>query len=212
MKPSPACLAMVAEEEGTVLHVYDDHDSSRLTYVPALGRYQRADGSPPIGYATIGVGHLIRPGEVFGDITIDRAHEILAGDIGDVVAALNRQVPDGTPGWNQNRFDALCDFGVNCGQMAVTKYHLLEPILANDWPSVEAPLKAIDKSKGAVLPVLVRRRAREWDLCCKPMPGEEIDSSDVLESVRETSLDATSDFRGGSPVPDDDVPPTDRNS
>ncbi len=67
------------------------------------------------GLRTIGIGHLIKPGENFPDgveITKQKALEILASDVRicEESIRLNIKVP-----LNQNQFDALVSFGFNCG-------------------------------------------------------------------------------------------------
>lgn len=203
MKISDVGLHMITAEEGCLLFPYDDHDDARLHFDRVARRYLRADGSPPKGYPTIGIGHLIRPGEIFGDITLGQAFALERLDLADVEAALNRQVPETTPGWNQNRYDAMCDFGINAGTLAITKYHLLAPILAQDWPLLETRLKAVNKSGGLVAPVLVRRRAREFVLLTTPMPEEPIDAAAVLLSVHDTALAGIQDFLAGNPIEDE---------
>src|SRR5215472_3618425 len=91
MKTSQNGLNFIAREEGEVDHVYND----------------------VAGIPTIGVGHVVRPGESFPNgITHDQAMQILAGDVGIAENQVNTRV---TATMTQNQFDALVSFTFNCG-------------------------------------------------------------------------------------------------
>lgn len=65
------------------------------------------------GHWTIGFGHLIKPGESFGDaITREEAFALLHGDVADAERAVNSlvQVP-----LKQEQYDALVSFVFNVG-------------------------------------------------------------------------------------------------
>ena len=94
MKTSANGLQFVTDNEGVVLHPYND----------------------VAGYLTIGVGHLIKEGEEFPDhITQEQAMELLASDVERFENAVNSYGLDLT----QNQFDALVDFAFNCGEGAL---------------------------------------------------------------------------------------------
>ena len=216
MKIDAVGVALVAGEEGKILHPYDDHDVHRLTYDTVSGRYHRQDGTAPIGFPTIGIGHLIRPGQAFEDITDERATTaIFLDDLADVEAAINRCIPDDTDGWNQNRYNAVCDACFNLGALWAFRSGLAAACVAGKYDDCRAIFAKYVHSQGAVLPVLVRRRAREWALFSTPVAiawGPN-DVANILASVHTTALDSVDEFTKGSPLPDEDeVPDTDRNS
>ena len=94
MKTSPAGLQFITDNEGVVLHPYNDQ----------------------AGYPTIGVGHRIVEGEVFPDrITEAQAMNLLASDVERFENAVNGYDLDLT----QNQFDALVDFAFNVGEGAL---------------------------------------------------------------------------------------------
>jgi len=67
------------------------------------------------GLRTIGIGHLIKPDEIFADgvnITREKALELLSQDVGLCEEAIKRSIK--VP-LSQNQFDALISFGFNCG-------------------------------------------------------------------------------------------------
>jgi lysozyme len=112
MKTSQNGLAFIAENEGTVLHVYNDS----------------------LGNPTIGVGHLLTPSEkasgVFDNgITQAQALALLAVDVGTAEAAVNSNV---NVQLTQNAFDACVDFTFNCGGGAFASSTFLKDINAGD--------------------------------------------------------------------------------
>jgi len=112
MKSSQAGLAFVAQEEGTVLHVYKD----------------------VAGYDTIGIGHLLSAAEkasgVFAKgITRQQAIDLLARDIVIYESAVNKAV---TVPLTQNQFDALVSFAFNEGGGALTSSGLLAKLNKGD--------------------------------------------------------------------------------
>ena len=96
MKTSAAGLQFIMDQEGVVLHSYQDQ----------------------AGYPTIGVGHLIKEGEDFPDqITREQALELLADDMSRFEAAVNGYDLD----LAQNQFDVLVDFAFNAGEGALAQ-------------------------------------------------------------------------------------------
>lgn len=146
MKTSAAGLEFISQEEGIVLHVYLD----------------------PVGIPTIGVGHVLRPGESFPNgITKEQALQLLAQDVGIAEHAVksNTKVP-----LNQNQFDALVSFVFNCGGGAYKTSTLLKKLNAGDYQGAADELLRWVYSAGKKLPGLVARRKRERALFLKPMP------------------------------------------
>lgn len=138
MKTSTAGLAFLAQNEGTVLHVYND---SR-------------------GLPTIGVGHLIRNGEHFTTITMEQALELLRVDVGTAEFAVNSHV---TATLSQNAFDACVDFTFNCGGGAFASSTLLKKINTGDMQGAADAILMWNKP-----PEIMGRRKLERALFLKP--------------------------------------------
>lgn len=141
MKTSQAGLKFIAQNEGTVLHVYLD---SR-------------------GLPTIGVGHLIRPGEQFTTITEQQALDLLAIDVGNAEHAVNSNV---TVELTQNQFDCCVDFTFNCGGGAFASSTFLKKINAGDVQGAADSILMWDKPRE-----IMGRRHRERTLFLTPDPN-----------------------------------------
>lgn len=83
-------LEFITKLEGLVLHVYKD----------------------VAGLDTIGIGHLIRPGEHFTTITREEAYALLAVDVKKFEQKIQEHV---RAPLSQNQFDALVSFFFNVG-------------------------------------------------------------------------------------------------
>uniref|UniRef100_A0A6M3XRR4 Putative glycoside hydrolase n=1 Tax=viral metagenome TaxID=1070528 RepID=A0A6M3XRR4_9ZZZZ len=71
------------------------------------------------GHPTVGVGHLVRPGEDFsGGVTPDQARELLRLDLQDAESAVNRLIYIDL---EQHQFDALVSFTFNLGGGALQR-------------------------------------------------------------------------------------------
>ena len=93
MKTSKNGLEFISKWEGCILKPYKDI----------------------AGLRTIGIGHLIKPGENFPDgieITKEKALELLEEDVKICEDSIKKNIK--VP-LNQNQFDALVSFGFNCG-------------------------------------------------------------------------------------------------
>lgn len=134
MKTSENGLQFIKDNEGCVLHVYND----------------------PAGYPTIGVGHLITDSDPdYSDgISMDQALAILATDVGRFEDAVNGYGLDLT----QNQFDALVDFAFNAGEGALSQ------LLAHGVDQVPNQLPRWTHAGGQVLQALVTRREAEVEL------------------------------------------------
>ena len=96
MKTSVEGLQFIMDQEGVMLHPYQDQ----------------------AGNWTIGCGHLIKDGEDFPDeITQNQAMDLLAEDIVLFEAAVNLYGLALT----QTQFDVLVDFAFNCGRGALAQ-------------------------------------------------------------------------------------------
>ena len=151
LKTSQAGLEFITKEEGLVLKPYKDI----------------------AGLRTIGVGHLIKPGENFPDgaeISREKALEILAKDVENCESRIkeNIKVP-----LNQNQFDALVSFGFNCGVGVYANSGVVQAIRSAQFDLV--PQKLLEWSKariGGVLQIskgLYNRRKREGELFSRPI-------------------------------------------
>lgn len=114
----------------------------------------------PAGIYTIGYGHTagVRRGDMIDE---RRAEQLLADDLKKFEAVVNRECP----GINQNQFDALVSFTFNLGETNLRKSTLLKCVKANpDNQNIYTEFLRWNKSKGEVLPGLIRRRKAEADL------------------------------------------------
>lgn len=141
---SDNCIRLTEHFEGAVLHKYDDG----------------------VGKITIGIGHMIKPGEIFPEkITYEFAKELLMKDLQVAKNAIlkNVRVP-----LNQHQFDALGVFIFNVGANAFEGSTLLKKLNAGDLDG--ASKEFIRWNKGRVkgvlseMPGLTRRRVAEQKL------------------------------------------------
>ena len=121
-----------------------------------------------VGLRTIGVGHLIKPGENFPDgieITKEKALEILAKDVKICEDAIKKNIK--VP-LTQSQFDALVSFGFNCGVGVYASSSACAALNLGKYE--EVPAKLLDWSKvkiNGVLQVnkgLYNRRKSEGEL------------------------------------------------
>ena len=152
MKTSAAGLAFLAQQEGTVLHVYKDI----------------------AGIPTIGVGHVLRPGESYPNgITQQQALDILSKDVATAENAINKDVKVTI---TQNMFDALVSFTFNLGTGALGQSTLLKLINENDDLTAAANQflvwdHVVINGKSQESPALKARRERERTLFLTPDPN-----------------------------------------
>lgn len=133
MKTSAKGLEFIAEQEGCKLQVYKDI----------------------VGLDTVGIGHLIKPGENFsGGITREQAYTLLASDVAKVDEVLARLAPNLT----QNQHDACASFGFNLGVGA------LRQLLSHGIDQIPVQILKWDHAGGKEVPVLLARRQRELAL------------------------------------------------
>jgi len=149
MKTSQNGLNFIAREEGEVDHVYKDI----------------------AGIPTIGIGHVVRPGESFPNgITHDQALQILAGDVGVAEGAVNTDIT--YSGLTQNMFDALVSFTFNCGTGSLKVSSIRSKLNAGDVPgAADAFLLWCKATVNGVLTTdkgLYNRRMRERQLFLTP--------------------------------------------
>lgn len=140
MKTSEAGLAFVSKWEGEVLKVYKDS----------------------VGIPTIGVGHVVRPGESFaGGITHEQAIEMLRKDIMIAEDAVNKGVKVAI---TQAQFDACVSMTFNVGTGNFLSSTLLKLINQNNPTAAADEFLKWVHAGGKVLQGLVNRRKAEREL------------------------------------------------
>lgn len=161
MKTSDNGINILKQLEGCV-----KNDDKHVIYDDKTGNLVGLNQLLPRG-ATIGYGHLIKPGEDFRKgISEKKAVELLRADI----AVAERAVQDNiTVSLLQNQFDALVIFAYNIGiknfaDSTVVKYINNPQIHSNKYPTLESAWKAWNRSQGIVSTGLINRRQKEWDL------------------------------------------------
>ncbi|HXG01499.1 MAG TPA: lysozyme [Bacteroidota bacterium] len=111
----------------------------------------------PAGVWTIGYGHT--GGVKEGDrITLQQAEELLKQDLERFEECIRRSV---TVPLNQNQFDALVSFAFNVGCMALENSTLLRKLNAGDYAGAAQEFGKWVKSRGVILPGLIKRRDAE---------------------------------------------------
>lgn len=139
------------------------------------------------GYATVGVGHLIRMGPVLlmdsrskwisgqkvaGRLSEEEAWRLLQHDLRQKFCGAvldNFDIGAGLEGkWTQNRYDALCSFAYNLGPGSVSGYSGFETMTAalksGDLKRIGDAMLLYDKSAGRAFPGLTKRRKAEREL------------------------------------------------
>lgn len=114
------------------------------------------------GQATIGYGHLIRPGEHFDQPLVPaQAEDVLKGDESIAAVAVNRYV---TQPMLPGQFDALCDFTFNLGAGTLKKSTLLKRVNAGKDDLVPSEFLKYINVNGKPVDGLIRRRKAEGSL------------------------------------------------
>jgi lysozyme len=119
------------------------------------------------GKATIGIGHLIRKGEVFDKLTEAEAVALLCKDLEFAEACIEDSVD--VP-LTQNQYDALASFVFNLGCAAFKGSTLLKRINAGD-PKASDEFRKWCKVGQNQVTGLLRRRIAEQLLFDKPDTG-----------------------------------------
>ena len=161
MKFSNNGIELLKQLEGCV-----KKGDKHIVYDDKTGRSVDINVSLPHG-ATIGYGHLIKPGENFsGGITERVATELLRADIATAQRAVQNNI---TVPLTQNQYDALVIFAYNIGaknfaNSTVVKYINNPNFKSSIYPDLKSSWLAWNKSGGRVMPGLIRRRTQEWNL------------------------------------------------
>lgn len=111
------------------------------------------------GLDTIGIGHLILPGEKFKEPLLpEDAHKLLTKDATKASKAVNRRV---IVVLRQPQADALISFTFNLGEGSLAKSTLLKRVNAERHAEVPAEFLKWVKAGGVTLAGLVTRRTAE---------------------------------------------------
>ena len=114
------------------------------------------------GRMTIGYGHLIKTGEVFGAVSNIEATNLLAGDVEWAEEVVNSSV---TVTINQEQFDALVDFVYNLGSGNFDGSTMLRDIDGSEsMDKITAQMILWDRAAGQVSQGLLNRREAEAKL------------------------------------------------
>lgn len=114
-----------------------------------------------VGKKTIGFGHLIKPGEVFGALSSVEATALLERDCATAVKCVNNIVK--TP-LTQNQFDALVSFVYNLGCSALMGTTIRHYLDEGDMDKAADEFLKWDHAGGHKVDGLTRRRKAERDL------------------------------------------------
>ena len=116
------------------------------------------------GFATIGIGHLIRRGPVIPEdksITKQQAYDLFKTDSAWAQKAVSTLVK--VP-LSQHEFDALVSWTFNLGSGTLANSMVLTLLNAQKYAEAAVHMLLYNKSGGAMLPGLVRRRQAEVNL------------------------------------------------
>ena len=167
MKMSDKGLNWLKNEESSVR----DENGNHIVYDDKNQKPVPANGPLPAG-ATIGYGHLVKPGEDFrGGITEEQAIELLRADIAIAERAVhnNIHVP-----LTQNQYDALVSLAYNIGARAfahstVVQYINTPDFTSAQYPTLESAWRAWNRTQGTVSNGLNNRRNHEWQIYARAM-------------------------------------------
>lgn len=117
-----------------------------------------------VGIPTIGYGHVVQPGEVFGILTEENATALLKTDLVPREQSVNDLVKVTI---NQNQFDALVSFVYNLGSNALKNSTLLRKLNGGDFAGAADQFLSWCMAGGKPVAGLKKRRGLERDLFLK---------------------------------------------
>ena len=133
-------IDFITKEEGCVLHIYKDQ----------------------VGYNTIGVGHLILPGEDFSaGITQEQAEDLLRKDLKLAALAIKRYIY--VP-LDEEQYSALLSFTFNLGNGALQRSTLRSKLNREEYLGAADEFLRWCWAGGAKRQFLYNRRVRERNL------------------------------------------------
>ena len=152
------------------------------------------------GRDTIGVGHLIKPGEDFSKgITDAQAHDLLAQDLADARTAVDKYVKVAI---TSHQRDALTDFVFASGAGSLQKSTLLQKLNAGDYTGAQAEFAKWDHAdvNGVMtqIPQLTKIRAAEGNLFNAP---DSTGYAQALAGIPGAASVAASAPQGGNGAP-----------
>jgi len=186
MKTSPRGLAFITQWEGKAAW-----NPQKQLYFPYRD---------PVGYWTIGVGHLVKPGEDFAEgITDERVTQLLASDVLKCENAIDDKVKVAL---EQNQFDALVSWSFNVGVGALWSSTLLMRLNLGKYEEVPGMLLAWCRAGGKQNQGLLNRRKAEGKLWSTPYPAEptEFPKAAPLLDLTEVARDADDAARADTPL------------
>lgn len=122
----------------------------------------------PVGIPTICAGHTGPDVQLGMELSQAECNELLAGDLGDAFAAVDRHVEVGLP---EPRRAALASFVFNVGEGAFVRSTLLRKLNAGDTRGACNELPRWVYAKGRKLAGLVKRRDTEREICLIGLDG-----------------------------------------
>jgi len=118
------------------------------------------------GLLTVGIGHLIKPGETFPPVMSDEAvYALFRKDVKHFEDAVNKLVK--VP-LTQNQFDVLVSFTFNCGIGALNTSTLLKVLNQKMYLLAADNLLKWNRAGGKPIAGLTIRRQKERALFLKP--------------------------------------------
>lgn len=139
MKTSQKGIDLIKKFEGTVLKVYKD----------------------AVGKNTIGIGHLIKPGEIFTTLTQQQAEDLLAKDLIQFEVGVSAAVKVAL---TQNQYDALVSFSFNLGLGNLNSSTLLKKLNRGDYKGAADEFLKWNHAGPKILQGLTNRRIAEREL------------------------------------------------
>lgn len=157
-------MKFIASFEKVVLHTYDDG----------------------FGYPTIGIGHLLVPGDGFDHnsrITEAQAYELFRKDLQKYISTVNTAVKVKL---SQNQFDALVSLCFNIGREAFRNSSCVRALNQERYLDAAERLTHWNRAKGKVVRGLVRRREAEKAMFLRS------DKANVSKNTEKKQEDAVS--------------------
>ncbi len=153
----------------------------------------------PAGIPTIGIGHVILPGETYKvgqAITREESRKLFKKDTAWAIDAVNRLV---TRPINQTQFDALVSLVFNIGEDAFARSTVRRETNRGHFEKAAKAFALWNKSRGQALKGLVRRRRAEAKLF----------STTAMDGSEPIKTDSDAPIKTGNSVKTVDAPPSD---
>lgn len=147
-------IEFITKEEGCVLHIYKDQ----------------------IGYPTIGIGHLILPGEDFSaGITQEQAEEMLRKDLQKTALSIQRLI---TVPIDDEQYSALLSWTYNLGTGALQRSTMRSKLNREEYMGAADEMLKWCWAGGKKRTFLYNRRIRERNLFLRGPIEENIENGD----------------------------------